>query len=61
MAEIAADKVGIPRFIDVLAVFIKQEWAKAKGIGNAGDEWYNKANSSWAKKYPIQVYGSIIT
>ena len=61
LAETAADKAGIPGFIDALAVFIKQERAKARGIGNARDEQHKEADSSWVKKYPIQVHGSITT
>ena len=56
-----ADKAGILGFIDALAVFIKQEQAKAKGIKNAEDEQYKEADLSWAKNYPIQVHSSITT
>ncbi len=56
-----ADKAGVPGFIDALAVFIKQEQAKAREVGNVGDERHKKTNSSWARKYPIQVHGSITT
>lgn len=38
LAMIMAEKAGIPRYIDVLMVFIKQMWAKAKKIKNTGDE-----------------------
>ncbi len=61
MAGIAADKASIPGFIYALTVFIKQEQAKARGVDNIGDEQRREANSSWAKKYPIQVHGSIAT
>ncbi len=61
MAGTAADKVGVPGLIDALAVFIKQEQAKARRVDNVGDEQYKEANSSWAKKYSIQVHASITT
>ncbi len=38
LAGTAADKAGVPGFIDVLAVFIKQERAKARGVDNVGDK-----------------------
>ena len=59
MAGTAADKAGILGFIDVLAIFIKQEQAKARGVENAKDEQRKEANSSCVKKYPIQVHVSI--
>lgn len=60
MAEKTVDKTGISRFIDALAVFIKQEQAKARSEENARDKQRKENNSSWAKKYPIQLHGSII-
>ncbi len=32
------DKASGPGFIDALAVFIKQERAKARGVDNVGDK-----------------------
>ena len=43
---IAADNAGVPGLIDALAVFIKQEQAKAKGIESASNERQKKDNSS---------------
>ena len=40
------NKVDIPGFIDALAVFIKQEQAKAKRVGNVRNKQRKKANSS---------------
>lgn len=40
------NKAGIPRFIDILVVFIKQEWAKAKEIENVRDEQHKETNLS---------------
>lgn len=59
LAEIAANKAGVPGFIDRLVVFIKQKWAKAKEKKNAGDEQYIEADSSWPRKYLIQLHNSI--
>ncbi len=61
LAETAADKASVPRFIDALAEFIKQKRAKAREVNNVGDVRYKEANSSWARKYPIQVHDSITT
>ncbi len=55
------DKAGVPGFIDALAVFIKQEQAKARGVDNVGDKRRKKADSCWVRKYPIQVHDSITT
>ncbi len=38
LAGTAADKASVPGFIDVLAVFIKQEQAKARETDNVGDK-----------------------
>ncbi len=59
LARTATDKAGVPGFIDALAVFIKQKQAKIRGVDNVGDERRKKVDSSWARKYPIQVHGSI--
>ncbi len=61
LAGITADKVGIPGFIDALVVFIKQKQVKVKGIDNVENEQCKEANSSWARKYPIQIYDFITT
>ena len=61
MAETAAGNAGVPGLIDALAVFIKQERAKARGVESACNERQKEDDSSWAKKYPIQIHGSIIT
>lgn len=61
MAETAADKAGVPELINALAVFIKQERAKVKGVESASNERRKEDDSSWARKYPIQIYGSITT
>ena len=54
-----ADKIGVLKFIDALAVFIKQEQAKVRSVDNVGNKQYKEANLSWVKKYPIPVHGSI--
>ena len=61
MAETADDNAGIPGLIDALAVFIKQEQTKARGIESACNKRQKEDDSSWARKYPIQIHGSIIT
>ena len=61
LAETAADNAGVPGLIDALAVFIKQEWAKARGVESACHERQKKDDSSWARKYLIQIHGSVIT
>ena len=61
MAETAADKAGIPGLIDALAVFIKQEQAKVRSEESISSKCQKKDNSSWARKYPIPIHGSIIT
>ena len=61
LAETAVDKAGVPGFIDALAVFTRQERAKARGVENAGDERRKEVDSSWSKKYPIQVHDFITT
>ena len=60
LAETVADKAGVPGLIDALAVFIKQEQAKVRGKESASNERRKKDDSSWARKYPIQIHGSII-
>ena len=47
--------------MDVLVVFIKQKQVKAREIENIGDKQQKKVDSSWAKKYPIQVHSFITT
>ncbi len=59
MVRTAADKTGVLGFIDVLAVFIKQEQAKPRKVYNVANKQLKEANSSWARKYLIQVDGSI--
>ncbi len=61
MAGTAADKAGAQGLIDTLMVFIKQEQAKARGIDIVGDKRHKRADSSWARKYSIQVHSSITT
>lgn len=61
MAGTVADKVGVLGFIDALAVFIKQEQAKPRGVENAGEKQCKEANSSSGRNNPIQVYISITT
>ena len=53
LAETAADKGGIPRLVDALAVFIKQERAKIKGVESTLNKRRKNDNSSWPGKYPI--------
>ncbi len=48
-----ADKADVSRFIDALAVFIKQDRAKVRGVDNVGDKRRKEADSSWTRKYPI--------
>ena len=60
MAEIAANKAGVPGLMDVLAVLIKQKRAKVKGEESVSNECRKKDNSSWARKYPIWIHGFII-
>ena len=61
MAETEADNAGVPGLIDTLAVFIKQERAKSRGVESACNERRKEDDSSWASKYPIQIHSSIIT
>lgn len=61
LVETVANKADIPKFINTLAVFIKYKRAKAKGIKNTGDKQHKEVNSSWARKYPIQVHACITT
>ncbi len=59
LAGKAADKASVPGCKDALAVFIKQKRAKARRVDNVGDKRRKEADSSWARKYPIQVHDSI--
>lgn len=59
MAETAANKASVAGLIDELAVFIKQKRAKVRKIESASNKGRKDNNSSWAKKYPIQIHGSI--
>lgn len=59
--ETITDKVGISRLVDALAVFIEQERAKVNGVESILNKCRKDDNSSWASKYPIQIYGSIAT
>ena len=61
MAETRVDKAGVPGLIDALVVFIKQKGAKVRGKESASNKHQKEDNSSWARKYPIQIHGSIIT
>ena len=61
LAETAADKAGVPGLVDALAVFIKQERAKVKGVESTLNERRKDDDSSWAGKYSIQIHGSIAT
>ena len=59
LAETAADKAGISGLVDALAVFIKQERAKVKGVESTLNKRRKNDDSSWAGKYPIQIHGFI--
>lgn len=61
LAETVADKANVPGLIDVLAVLIKQERAKVRGVESASDERRKENDSSWARKYSIQIHDSITT
>ena len=61
LAKTAADKTGVPGSADALAVFIKQEQAKVKGVESTPNKRSKNDDSSWASKYPIQIHGSIAT
>ena len=59
LTKIVANKASIPRFVDALAVFIKQKRAKVKRVKSMLNKPYKVDNSSWAGKYLIQIHGSI--
>ena len=61
MAETAADNAGVPGLIDALAIFIKQERAKARCVESASNERRKKDDSICAREYSMQIHGSIIT
>ena len=61
LAKTTANKAGIPGLIDALAVFIKQKRANIRGKESASNKRQKKDNSSWARKYLIQIHGFIIT
>ncbi len=46
LAETAADNAGVPGLIDALAVFIKQERTKARGVESECNERQKEDNSS---------------
>ena len=50
LAETAANKAGVPRLVDALAVFIKQERAKVKRVESALNKHRKNDNLSWAGK-----------
>ena len=53
LAEIAADKAGVPGLVDALAVFVKQKQAKVKEVENTPHKCRKDENSSWGSKYTI--------
>lgn len=57
--EIVVNKVGVPKLMDALAVFIKQERDKVKRIKNIPIKHHKDNNSRWASLYPIQIYSFI--
>ena len=61
MAETAANETGVPGLIDALAVFTKQKQAKVRGEESASNKRRKEDDSSWVRKYTIQIHGSIIT
>lgn len=61
MTKTIVDNANIPKLRDTLVVFIKQEQAKAKHIENVNNKHQKSNNSSWIKKYLIQIYSFIIT
>ena len=61
LAETVADKADDPGLVDALAVFIKQERAKVKGVESTLNKRRKDDDLSWAGKYPIQIHGSIAT
>lgn len=53
LGEIAVNKAGILKLIDVLSIFIKQKQTKIKKVENTLNKRYKNDNSSWAGKYSI--------
>ena len=53
LIETVVDKIGVSGLIDILAVFIKQKRAKAKGEENVFNKCQKEDDLSWARKYPI--------
>ena len=61
LAETAADNAGVSGLMDTLTVFIKQERAKARSLESTCNKRQKEDDSSWARKYLIQIDVSIIT
>lgn len=59
MIETIANKTGILKLVDALAIFIKQEYVKIKGVKNTFNKYYKNNNLIWVSKYSIQIYSFI--
>lgn len=61
LAKTAVNKAGVPGLMGVFAVFIRQYRTMVKKIKNTLNKPCKNENSTWASKYPIQIYNSITT